>query len=301
MLKKIAVIIVVSLIVIAALTFTFKDAIVKSLIENNLSNTINAAIKVEKVRVGLLNGSVALEGVTVHNPPPFSDTVFAKSSRIYVVVNPFVLLKGGIEIKELELLIDEINVIKKSGKTNLGYFNIDAFKKASSSVESSQGGSAQEGISSDTAQKIKDIRAPAPARLHIQNLHLAVNQVHYINQSKEPPEKKDISLGIDKVYKDVYDINKIFTPLLFEIAVKAAIGQAVSVEFKDVEIKTKDALETVKNTIESVVTKGKEALKEELPFIAESSTPQEQPSEPASTESSPQEPAPQEEGAEVTP
>jgi len=88
---------------------------------------------------------------------------------------------------------------------------------------------------------------------------------------------------------------------LFEIAVKAAIGQAVSVEFKDVEIKTKDALETVKNTIESVVTKGKEALKEELPFIAESSTPQEQPSEPASTESSPQEPAPQEEGAEVTP
>ncbi len=297
--KMIVLIVVLCVVIGSVFAFVFKEALIRNFIEGNLSDTINAAIDVRAIRFDPFAGSLLLEDVAVGSPQPFEKTTFSKIPKIFVLIEPVAIFKRRLEVKKLEVIIDEANIVRQGHTTNLALFNIEAFKKvAASSQDGSSAtstGDTSGGLGKGPGKTEGGKKALA---LHIQTLAISIGRVNYIDLTQEPALTREIPVNINRVYNDVSDIGKTLTPLVFEIVVKAAIGEAVSINFKNIEIKANDALDTLKKTVESVIDKNLGSFEKEqspqniapkspAPEPQAQEQPQEQPQEKATSDTQP--------------
>jgi hypothetical protein len=171
--KKIK-IFILALVILFGFCFV-RDFLVKSLIGTVVTNVTGAPTRVGGLSLSILRQSIKISNLKIYNPEGFPNGVLIDIPKIRASGNMFALLGGKVHLKQLDLEIKEISMVKnKKGK-----LNVDSLKIANDQA--------------DREEAKKPVRQPA---LQIDIFNLGMGRV----------VSKDYSSGVEPVIK-VYAVN----------------------------------------------------------------------------------------------
>lgn len=139
------------IIIILAVVFLFgfclvRDFLIKSLIGSVATSITGAPTSVGGLSLSIIRQSVKISNFRMYNPKGFPKEILVDISKMGVAYNLGALLTGKIHLRQLELEIKEIGMVKnKEGKSN-----IDSLKIAAQKPEEKKGPAKQLAMQIDT-------------------------------------------------------------------------------------------------------------------------------------------------------
>lgn len=107
-------------IVLLVAALLLKDAVIKSVAESRLRQSLGLEVRIGKMEVGLLTPTVSIEGLRVYNPPEFGGSPFLDIPELHVEYDQNAATRGAARLKLLRLNVAELNVVRNAaGQTNL--------------------------------------------------------------------------------------------------------------------------------------------------------------------------------------
>lgn len=124
------------------LFFTVKHLKIKEIVEHEIESELGINVTIEKIELSPLLTHICAKGITIHNPPGFSEDELAYIDSIHVVCDPIEIIAYkkpniylfAVDLKRLnieknkqgKINIKEIDSVKQSGAedTNPVYFNV---------------------------------------------------------------------------------------------------------------------------------------------------------------------------------
>lgn len=160
---------------------SFKNIILKALLESSIYTVSGLRLSVEKIDVGLLRPYIRAEGLTLLNPPDFPPGVMFEIPLLYIEYDLEAVSKRRVHIKDMDFQLKTLNVVRNDkGMVNLDYLNIVKLKK---------GGA----------------RGEAPMPVAIDRLHLKGGTVIYTDYRYSPPRVNEFDVNIDERYENISD------------------------------------------------------------------------------------------------
>lgn len=128
----------VALIVVAALgalglSFSM-DRMIRSELEQTTSQMLDTKVEVDGVSVSILDGTGAIDRITIHNPKQFSDHPALKLQRIGLKLDLYSLLSDTVVVKRVEIKDPEVFYEQKLSGSNLDALTAKLGRTTSSSV-----------------------------------------------------------------------------------------------------------------------------------------------------------------------
>lgn len=184
--KRVSVIITVIVIIFLIGVSPLKATIAKQILSSRIKNIIGLDIFIEDVDLSILKSWIDIKELEVFNPSRFIGQVMVDIPKIYIDYELGDLMKGKIYIKELEINLRELIIVKNAnGELNLNLLNVPY-------PQDDQ----KPGSQSSTKDQL----------FQIDTVRLQIGKVIYKNYSKgDPPKVKEFDLNIDERY---YDIKK---------------------------------------------------------------------------------------------
>jgi hypothetical protein len=116
--KRIVILLVLVVVVVAVIGVVMIDRIAKHGVEQGGSYAMGVTTKLDGIHVGLLSGSVSLDGLSVENPEGFKADHFLKLGDGSVEVSLGSLMGDTVEVPSLKLNHIDIALEKDKGKAN---------------------------------------------------------------------------------------------------------------------------------------------------------------------------------------
>ncbi len=185
---------ILSIVLIVGLLL-LKDTIARSFAEQQIRRTTGFDAKVGKVRLGLIEPRIDIEGLVIYNPVEFGGSPLIDAPDIHVEYVPTELAARKVHLKFLRLNIREMNIVQNNGRTNLLEWASKAPTGAGDS-RSSGGGYSFSGI---------DL------------LNLTVGKVRYTDM-QHPKRSQEVQLKLEnRLERNVRSPDEIVNLLLKEI------------------------------------------------------------------------------------
>jgi uncharacterized protein involved in outer membrane biogenesis len=208
--KKLGIVVGI-IVVIFALLLVFKNIIIKTAIEQATKKATGLELTIGTMDVSLLASKVDVTDMRLLNPAGFSDKVMIDIPKFLVDVELASLFKQRKHVETLELNLNELMVVRnKERKLNINSLTALGQKKQEGKRPAEQKEAKQEG------------KAP---QVTIDKLILKIEKVTYKDYSLgETPFTKTFTIGVNEVYRDVTDLNK----LVMLIIVRALEGTGIA-------------------------------------------------------------------------
>lgn len=117
--QKIIAGILIILVVALGVVWARLDATVESNIEQIASATLGTDTRIEKLRLGLLDGQMEIGEVTINNPKGFKTPYFMKAKHLELKIKPATLLGEIIEIQAFKVNALDVNIEQRFINNNL--------------------------------------------------------------------------------------------------------------------------------------------------------------------------------------
>lgn len=155
--KKILIGLVVIIVIAGAALFYVwqnRDALIKTAIEEAGSRATQVSVTLDQVDTGdVLDGSVALRGLVVDNPPGFNTPSAFRLGEISVKVDPASITSDTIVVKEVVVAAPQVTYeFASGGGSNIGTIQKNVEKMAAS--DGSSGGGSQSSAGDDGGTKV---------------------------------------------------------------------------------------------------------------------------------------------------
>jgi len=203
--KKIKVVIL--LVVLLLGFFLLRDFFIKSLVGSVAAKITGAPVSVGGLSLSLIKQSIKISNFRMYNPEGFPKEILVDIPKIGAVLDSGALLTGKLHLKELELDISELGMMKnKEGK-----LNVDSLKVA----EKSEGKEEKEG--------------GKQLAMQIDVLSLGMGRVVSVDYSvKGQPVIKVYDINLKKTYKNITSAQQLVALMISE-PLKAAGIQGLKV------------------------------------------------------------------------
>ena len=139
--------ILIVLILAAVVVGLMIDSIAKAGVEKGGTYALGVATTVEDLDLGLLSGTLTMDGLRIANPEGYKTAHLMKSGRFDVEVKPGSVLTDTIAIPMFELNGLDLNIEQKLGKSNVGEV-MDNLKRLSGDDKTDKGGGKELNIDS---------------------------------------------------------------------------------------------------------------------------------------------------------
>jgi uncharacterized protein involved in outer membrane biogenesis len=108
------------LVVLVVLAVVFKNAIIKTLIQQRLRAQTGMEARIGKLEVGLVSSVIHIENFKLYNNADFGGSVFVSLPEIHVEYDPAALGSRQLHLKLLRLNLAEFNLVRnEAGRTNI--------------------------------------------------------------------------------------------------------------------------------------------------------------------------------------
>ncbi len=204
--------IIILAVIIFAVTIG-KDLLIKSISTQAISKITGAPVTIGGFSLGLFKEGVKIENFKMYNPEGFSRELMVDIPKIYVYYSLPSILQGKLHLKNVELELKEIILVKnKEGRLNVD--SLKVFKEKS------------------TQEKAKKPAKAMP--LQIDLLKLDLGRLVYKDYTLgEEPSVRAYDIGINKTYKNITSAQQLVLLILSEpmraAGIKGAAIYGVSV------------------------------------------------------------------------
>ncbi|OGP52724.1 MAG: hypothetical protein A2Y65_07390 [Deltaproteobacteria bacterium RBG_13_52_11] len=248
--KKLGIVVGI-IVVIFVLLLVFKNILIKMAVEEGTKKVTGLELTIGSMDVGLLAPKVDISDMRLLNPAGFHDKVMIDMSKFLVDFELASFFKKRAHFKNVELNLKELMVVRNKGRK----LNIDALTAV---------GEKKQGEKPVEQKQVKqEKKAP---QVTIDKLILKIEKVVYKDYSLgETPFTKTFTLGINEVYSDVTDPNK----LVILIIVRALEGTGIA-QLANFDLGTLKA--DVSDTLQKRVSGVTEAGQKELGAVGETTT-----------------------------
>jgi uncharacterized protein involved in outer membrane biogenesis len=249
--KKLGIVVGI-IVVIFVLLLVFKNIIIKTAIEQATKKATGLELTIGNMDVSLLASKVDVTDMRLLNPAGFPDKVMIDIPKFLVDVELASLFKQRKHVETLELNLNELMVVRnKERKLNIDSLTALGQKKQEGEKPVEQKEAKQEG------------KAP---QVTIDKLILKIGKVTYKDYSLGgTPFTKTFNIGINEVYRDVTDLNKLVKLIIVRALEGTGIAQLANFD-----------LGSLKGDVGEILQKGvsgaTEAGKKELQTTTEGAT-----------------------------
>jgi uncharacterized protein involved in outer membrane biogenesis len=231
MMKKLVIIIGI-IVVIIALLLIFKNVLIKTAVEQGTKRTTGLELTIEDMDVGLLTSRVDITGMQLLNPAGFTDKIMIDISQLLVDVELGSFFKKRAHVQTLALDLKELVVVRNKDRK----LNLSALKSVSGK---------QKKVKKPVDQKEGKKEKEAP-QVVIDTLILKIGRVVYKDYSwGTKPFTKTFTLGINEIYHDITDPNKLVNLIIVRALQKTNIAQLANFDLGSLKADVGDTLKTV--------------------------------------------------------
>ncbi len=198
-------------------TVYYADSLLERGVEQGASYALGVDTEVDSVSVGLLSGRLAVDGLSIHNPPGFDSPYFFSLGSVRLLLPPKTLLEDTITVPLLALDGIDVNLEKSAAGSNYQVI-LDSLKR----FESSEAGGRSEAVDEDGGKSfvIKE--------LSITNVNATVTLALLGDQksslSASIPEIKLHDIGQDSGGVDFSELAAIVTKAVLQAVSRAGIA-----------------------------------------------------------------------------
>ncbi len=208
--KKIRTVLIV-LLVFILLIIVGKNVIVKAAVTTGVKAVTGLDLEIKKMKIGLVNSLIGIEGLKLYNPNGFEDPVMVDIPEVYINYRMGAFLKKKIHLEEVRLYLREVVVAKNKD----GELNLDALTSIGGTKEVKEG----------VEKKKEASPEKSPPEIQIDFLKLKIDKVYYKDYSKgDTPSIKEFNVNIDARYENITDPKS----LVNIIVVKALANTTIS-------------------------------------------------------------------------
>jgi len=186
-----------------------KNIIVKTAVTTGVKVVTGLNLSIDKMKIGLINTLVAIDGLKLYNPKGFEDPIMVDIPEIYVDYDLGAFFKKQVHLQEVRLHLKEFVVAKnKDGQLNLDSLKTTAAPKAAE----------------EKKEAPKKEKGEAP-QIKIDVLKLKIDKVYYKDYSKGgEPSVQEYNVNIDAAYENITNPQA----LVSLIVVKALANTTIS-------------------------------------------------------------------------
>jgi len=118
-LLRLAVLLAILVVVVVAVGWYYIDALAKAGVERGATYALGVPTTVNGVKVGLLGGTVRIDGLNVANPEGFTTPHLMRAGRFDLAVRAGSLFSDTIEVNRFELTDLDLHIEQKLGSSNI--------------------------------------------------------------------------------------------------------------------------------------------------------------------------------------
>jgi hypothetical protein len=199
-------------------------------------------LAVDEVHVGLLKTLIDIKGLKLYNPPEYKDRVMVDMPEIYVNYDLPAIIGGTVHLREVRLVLDNFTVVKNAdGELNLNSLRV---------------------VQEETGEKKEPPAEKGPApEFSIDKLYLKIDTVVYKDYSAGgSPSVKTYSVGIDREFSDIDDVNKLASLIIVQALTKTAISNLTDFDVKALEGTLGKTLQTAQEVAGKAVQQASDTL-----------------------------------------
>jgi len=199
---------IIILIVLVALVL-MRNLVVKTTIQSGIGIATGMPVSIKKLDINFKETLINIENLVVKNPMGFEGTTFVDIPKILIDIDLGAILKGKIHLKNLELDLKELNVVKNKK----GVLNLDKLKALT------------EAKKEEAPKKAEPAKKAELPPFQIDRLHLKVGEAAYIDFSGGEKSQKDFNINIDETYEDITNLNKLVALIVMKVMMKTSLSQ----------------------------------------------------------------------------
>jgi uncharacterized protein involved in outer membrane biogenesis len=227
--KKLGIVVGI-IVVIIVLLLVFKNIIIKTAVEQATKKATGLELTIGTMDVSLLASKVDVTDMRLLNPAGFPDKVMIDIPKFLVDVELASFFKQRAHVETLELNLNELMVVRnKERKLNIDSLTALGQKKQEGKKPVEQKEAKQEG------------KAP---QITIDKLILKIGKVTYKDYSfGQTPFTKTFNIGINEVYRDVTDLNKLVKLIIVRALEGTGIAQLANFDLGTLKADVSDTLQ----------------------------------------------------------
>lgn len=195
---------IIFLIALGAILFFFQEQIVKTVLIYGVKRKANLGLKIGALESRLQKGYLKIEDMIILNPKGFKEPRLAEIDSLVLELNLPRLLRGGVAFRKLFIDIDKIFIIRQKQGTNLVEAQKPFHKKSRKSVKKK------------------------PGEISVEDLQIGISEVIYKNYRVYPPKMLRVELGFKQRYRNVSNLEKVFSSILVENVLKSTFSSLFS-------------------------------------------------------------------------
>jgi uncharacterized protein involved in outer membrane biogenesis len=227
--KKLGIIVGI-IVVVFVLLLVFKNILIKLAVEEGIKKVTGLELTIGTIDVGLLAPKVDVTDMRLLNPARFPDKVMIDIPKFLVDFELASFFKKRAHFKTVELNLKELMVVRNKERK----LNIDALTAVGEKRQ--QGGKTVE--QKETKQKQKT------PQVTIDKLMLKIGKVVYKDYSLgATPFTKTFTIGINEVYRDVTDPNKLVMLIIVRALEGTGIAQLANFDLGALKADVSDTLQ----------------------------------------------------------
>jgi len=247
--KKLLKILVILVIIVVCLALA-KNFLLKKGIETTVKALTGLPLKIGSFKFGILDTTIDIKDLQLHNPEGFSDQMMLDMPEIYIDYEFGSLLKKKLHVHEMRINVREFAIVKnEKGETNL-----DALK----AVQTKKG----EGKKAKKGEK-KSSQKDEAFDIQIDLIELKLGKVSYKDYSKEgAPSIKEFNLNLDERFENVTDLKSLVGIIVFKSLTNTTIGALVNFDIKGLGSNLTGSLGSAAQAVGDTATKALSSTKE---------------------------------------
>ncbi|MDD5745741.1 MAG: AsmA family protein [Candidatus Omnitrophica bacterium] len=251
MLKKVVAAVFIILVVVIVALVAGRNFVVKAAVTSGVKAVTGLTLNIDSVNIGIGKTLLGITGVTLYNPPGFTDKVMVDVPEIYVDYDAGALLKKKIHLEEVRLNIKEFVVVRNAE----GVLNLDSLKP----VQTAQPKPA-------AAKPDSGKTEPAP-QINIDVLRLKIGTVVYKDYSQgATPKTREFKINIDETYEHITDPQALARLIVVKALKNTTIAGLVNFDVKSLAESLKGSVGGIEGTALETTDAVTGALKKLLPF-----------------------------------
>jgi uncharacterized protein involved in outer membrane biogenesis len=227
--KKLGIVVGI-IVVVFVLLLVFKNILIKLAIEEGTKKVTGLELTIETIDVGLLAPKVDITDMRLLNPAGFPDKVMIDIPKFLVDFELASFFKKKAHFKTVELNLKELMVVRNKERK----LNIDSLTAV---------GQKKQGGKKPVEQKEAKQGEKAP-QVTIDKLILKIGKVTYKDYSLgQTPFTKTFTIGINEVYRDVTDPNKLVMLIIVRALEGTGIAQLANFDLGALKADVSDTLQ----------------------------------------------------------
>jgi uncharacterized protein involved in outer membrane biogenesis len=238
--KKLGIVVGI-IVVIFILLLVFKNVLIKIAVEEGTKRVTGLELAIGSMDVGFFAPKVDVTDMRLFNPAGFNDKIMIDIQKFLVDFELASFFKKRAHFKTLEVNLKELSVVRNKEQK----LNIDALK--------SVGEKKQQG-----KKPVEQKEAKKAPQVTIDKLILKIGKVTYKDYLPgETPFTKTVNVGINEVYRDVTDPNKLVLLIVVRALESSGIAQLANYDLGTLKADVNDIL---KKGVSGVTEAGQKEL-----------------------------------------